>query len=137
MTRKLERTYVSENVYRTPSGAYYREAHGGVHAKRLTERRGAATERSAERMKARVRDASGKLSFKRIKVSSDIRKSGEKHTGSPDDEEAEVDVSYDPDINIELATENARIHLDADEPEYDHFNIEYLETISEPEGAET
>src|SRR5881396_3889810 len=98
---KIPRTYVSQHIYKTPSGQYWDDRTG----KRRTTKRGEASERASERMKARVRDEKGKLTFKRTNVNSDIRRKGTKHTGSPDNEDVEVDTVYDPTINEALASQ--------------------------------
>lgn len=118
MARKITRTFVSRNVYRTPTGMYY-DARTG---KRLTGRGGAARERAAKRINARFRDESGKLTFKNVNVKTDGRN---KNTGSVYyDREATVPISYDPEISPELAEENAIKHLNEDEENVAHFNVE-------------
>lgn len=119
---KTVRSYVSSHVYKTPTGLYFDDRTG----KRLTARRGEASGRAKIRMAARVRDEDGKLSFKRINVTTDGRVKGErgaKYYERP----AEVSVSYDPEIDEELALRNAAKHLDEDEPEIIHFNVELAE----------
>ena len=120
------REYVSGHVYRTKTGLYYDDRTG----KRLTRRRGEASGKARERMKARYRDEdTGRLIFKNIRVTTDGRS---KETGARKyDQEADVPVSYDPEINAELAEENARKHLDEDEPEFAHFNVSFLMEIAE------
>lgn len=119
---KTKREYVSRHIYKTPSGLYYDDRSG----KRRTAKRGEASARSAQRMKARVRDEGGKLTFKRTSVNTDIRKKGTKHTGSPDNEDVEVDTIYDPSINEALASQYIERRLDSEEPTYDHFNISFI-----------
>ncbi len=116
---KTQRTYVSSHVYQTPSGSYYDDRT----SKRLTNRRGAAAGAARQRMQARVRDEDGKLGFKQVDVKTDGRAHGE-HNAKYYEREAQVAVSYDPDVNDELATLNAIKHLDEDEPEIVHFNVE-------------
>jgi hypothetical protein len=119
---KTQRTYVSSHVYQTPSGAYYDDRREGAQ-RRLSNRRGAAAAAARIRMQARVRDEDGKLGFKQVNVKTDGRAHGE-HNAKYYDREAQVAVSYDPDVNVELATINAIKHLDEDEPEIVHFNVE-------------
>ena len=118
---KTVRSYVSRHVYSTPSGAYYDDRT----RKRLTSRRGAAAGRANERMKARYRDEGGKLTFKRLKVNSDTRQKGTKHTGSPDNADFETDSIYDPDINEELASRYVEKRLNQEDANYDHFNLSF------------
>jgi len=123
------RSYVSSHVYLTPTGMYYDDRTG----KRLTGRRGAASGRSHERMKARVRDESRKLSYKRIKVNTDFRdrQAKGKHVGSPNNADFEVDTIYDSDINESLASSYVEKRLDREDAENDHFNVSFLGDVEE------
>lgn len=118
---KTNREYISKHIYKTPSGQYWDDRTG----KRRTAKRGEASAASVQRMKARVRDETGKLTFKRISVNTDIRKKGTKHTGSPDNEDVEADTVYDPMINEALASQYVERRLDTEQPDYDHFNISF------------
>lgn len=119
---KIVRSYVSSHVYRTPTGLYYDDRTGD----RLTARRGQASERAKERMKARIQDENGKLGYKQINIITDGRAKGE-HGAKYYHRPAEVSVSYDPEINEKLALKNAAKHLDEDEPEIVHFNVHLSE----------
>jgi len=126
---KTTRSYVSAHVYQTPSGSYYDDRIG----KRLTARRGSAAGNAQRRMQARVREEeTGRLTFKRIKVKADTRerKPG-KHTGSPDDIEAEIDTVYDPDINETFFQRYAEKRLDEAFADFEHWNVESLGFVDE------
>jgi len=125
---KRPRSYISSHVYTTPTGLYYDDRTG----ERLTARRGAAAGIAQQRMQARVRDEeTGRLTFKRIRVKADIRLKGTKHTGSPDDEESEIDTVYDPDINETFFQRYAEKRLDEAFADYDHWNVESLGFVEE------
>jgi len=120
MPSKIARVFVASHIYRTPTGLYYDDRTG----KRLTQARGAASGAARERMKARFRDERGRLEFRKLHVTTDGRN---KETNARKyKQEAEVAVSYDPDISAELAEENARKHLDQDEPNFAHFNVSFM-----------
>jgi len=120
------RQYVSRHTYRTPTGLYYDDRTG----KRLTGARGRSNAANASRMKARVRDESGRLSFIRVKGKSDIRNLAEKKKReTPDEADFESDSVYDPDINETLASQYVESRLDAEDPGFAHFNVQIEETL--------
>lgn len=121
---KTKREYVSAHTYKTPSGMYYNDRTG----KRVTARRGHASEASADRMHARVRDDHGKLTFRRIKANSDTRSKaeGKKHTGSPDNADVEADTIYDPAKNEALASEYVERKLNQESTTDSFFNVTFM-----------
>ena len=125
MTR-TQRTYISKHTYKTPSGLYYNDQTG----KRLTGKRGRANESNSKRMQARIRDESGKLSFRRVKVESDSQMIGNK-TISPTTVTLEADTIYDHEKNETYFQEYVRKNLDREDEGYEHFNIRFLSNLEE------